>query len=163
LFKSPHIAIFKPLQLQCGGGIGLQASLAYMPPHQKQRFAISSLRAVTTHLSKSGKAVETEERSGAEIGFQSKITRSLNMKLINISEMKREISMKGKVWGLSSIFLLFSGNAAAGVPEGPFSHNYDIGTLTSTHMKTYLVGRLIYLHIVTHSILTPRQRSMRAW
>ena len=48
------------------------------------------------------------------------------MKLINISEMKREISMKGKVWGLSSIFLLFSGNAAAGVPEGSLFHTITI-------------------------------------
>jgi len=42
--------------------------------------------------------------------------------------------MKGKkIWGLGSIsFFIFSANVAAGVPEGPFSHNYDIGTLTST-------------------------------
>jgi hypothetical protein len=70
------------------------------------------------------------------------------MKLINISEMKREISMKGKVWGLSSIFLLFSGNAAAGVPEGPFSHNYDIGTLTSTPYENVFSGET---NLLTHS------------
>src|SRR5689334_22939915 len=62
------------------------------------------------------------------------------MKLINISETKREISMKGKVWGLSSIFLLFSTNIVAAVPEGPFSHNYDIGTLTSTPYENVFSG-----------------------
>jgi hypothetical protein len=56
--------------------------------------------------------------------------------------MKKEISMKGKtIWSLGSIlFFIFSGSVAAAVPEGPFSHNYDIGTLTSTPYENLFNG-----------------------
>jgi hypothetical protein len=70
------------------------------------------------------------------------------MKLINVSEMKREISMTGKAWGFISILLIFSGNTAAGVPEGVFSHNYDIGTLTSTPYENVFSGET---NLLTHS------------
>jgi hypothetical protein len=64
------------------------------------------------------------------------------MEFIRVSEIKREISMKGKkIWSLGSIlFLMFSGSVAAAVPEGPFSHNYDIGTLTSTPYENLFNG-----------------------
>lgn len=44
-----------------------------------------------------------------------------------------------KIWGLNSIlFFIFSGAVAAGVPEGPYSHDYDIGTLTSaSYLNTF--------------------------
>lgn len=73
--------------------------------------------------------------------------------------------MKGKkVWERGSILVfIFSGSVAAGVPEGPFSHNYDIGTLTSTPYENVFSGETNLLsHSYTFDLDAPATVDARA-
>ncbi len=66
------------------------------------------------------------------------------------------------ILGVAAVLITLSGEVTAGVPNVSFSHDFDIGTLASTHYVTSFVDETnILLHSYTFDLATPA--TVDAW